>query len=121
MTKREIGFLVIGVVVALGLACGPSPEVPEVPSEPTVADIDAERMKLESDQAFLNRSEDSEQFGGFRHDRDNHRDNLLGSLEPLCFENLNLPTYLFRGFRRFRVLRQRGLECARALIRTCCS
>ena len=53
MSKRNFSFLVIGVVVALGLACGPSPEVPEVPSEPTVADIDAERMKLESDMAYL--------------------------------------------------------------------
>ena len=38
-----------------------------------------------------NPSEDSEQSGSLRHDWDNHRDNLLGSLEPLCFENLNLP------------------------------
>ena len=66
MSKRDFSFLVIGAVAALGLAYGvlhfPSAEVPEVveapevaevPSEPTVADIDAERMKLESDQAFL--------------------------------------------------------------------
>ena len=38
MTKREISFLVIGAVAALGLAYGvlhfPSAEVPEVPEVP---------------------------------------------------------------------------------------
>ena len=60
-----------------------------------------------SAESILNPSEDSAQFGGFRHDWDNRWDNFLGSLEPLCFGNLNLPTGLFRGFRRFRGLRQK--------------
>jgi hypothetical protein len=38
MSKRDFTFLVVGAAAALGLACVPSPEAPEVPSEPTVAE-----------------------------------------------------------------------------------
>ncbi|SVA32560.1 uncharacterized protein METZ01_LOCUS85414, partial [marine metagenome] len=47
-----------------------------------------------SAESILNPSEDSEQSGSFRHDRDNHRDNLLGSLEPLYFLQIFTPQLL---------------------------
>ena len=63
MTKREITLVAFGAVaaalgavaalLAYGVFVSPSAEVPEVPSEPTVAEIDSERMKLEADQAYL--------------------------------------------------------------------
>jgi hypothetical protein len=53
MSKKNFSFLVIGVVAALGLACVPSPEAPEVPSEPTVAEIEEQMAELESHEAFL--------------------------------------------------------------------
>jgi hypothetical protein len=76
-------------------------------TNPLLARVCAETLVVISAESILNPSEGSERFGGFRHYWDNRWDNFLGSLEPLCFENLNLPTYLFRGFRRFRVLRQK--------------
>jgi hypothetical protein len=64
-----------------------------------LARVCAETLAVISAESILNPSEDSEQSGSFRHDWDNHRDNLLGAaertLQPLCFGNLNLPTYLF--------------------------
>ena len=60
-------------------------------TNPLLARVCAETLVIISAESILNPSEDSEQSGSLRHDWDNHRDNLLGSLEPLCFENLNLP------------------------------
>jgi len=53
MSKRDFTFLVVGAVLAYGVFVFLSAEAPEVPSEPTVAEIDSERMKLEADQAYL--------------------------------------------------------------------
>jgi hypothetical protein len=64
-------------------------------TNPLLARVCAETLVIISAESILNPSEDSEQSGGFRHDWDNRWDNLLGSLQPLCFGNLNLPTYLF--------------------------
>ena len=55
----------------------------EVPSEPTVADIDSERMKLEADQAYL-RSEMASMGLILEEMNTEYRHVPVGSLNPGC-------------------------------------
>ena len=54
MTKREIGFLVVGAVLAYGVFVFFSAEVPEVPEELTVAEVAERLAEIEEEIATWN-------------------------------------------------------------------